>query len=52
MSSEKVILSEKEIKKINKALHKKMSSGEFFVWNKELAKEIFVEDILSFIKNY
>ncbi len=53
MASEKVILSEKEIKKINKALQKKLAKQRnFFVLDKELAKEMFIEDLLDFIKNY
>ena len=53
MSSEKVILNKKEIEKINKALQKSMSKQRnFFVVDKELVKEMFMEDLLDFIKNY
>ena len=53
MSSEKVIINKKEITKNNKALQKTMSKQKnFFVLDKELAKEMFIEDLLDFIKNY
>ena len=53
MSSEKVTLNKKEIEKINKALQKSMSKQRnFFVLDKESVKEMFIEYLLDFIKNY
>tara|TARA_B100000900_G_scaffold373118_1_gene353480 strand:+ start:124 stop:264 length:141 start_codon:yes stop_codon:yes gene_type:complete len=46
------MLNKKELEKVNKALQEKISKGKFYLLNKELAKEMFMEDLLDFIKSY